>query len=131
MNFNPEIKPVLNKKELDEIKKAINEIQVSEAIENYIIELVFATRNLRSYGISDKADYVQYGVSPRAGIALHRASKALAFLKKRDYVLPEDIKELAPDIFNHRIILNYEAEADGVTTQDITASILQKVAIPL
>ena len=131
VNFNPEIKPVLNKKELDEIKKAINEIQVSEAIENYIIELVFATRNLRSYGISDKADYVQYGVSPRAGIALHRASKALAFLKKRDYVLPEDIKELAPDIFNHRIILNYEAEADGVTTQDITASILQKVAIPL
>lgn len=131
IDFNPEIKPVLDKKTLKEIKTMVNEVNISEAIENYIIELVFATRNPAAYGLSEKADYVLYGASPRAGLALHKAAKAMAFLKKRDYVLPEDIKELAPDIFNHRIILNYEAEADGVTANDITKAILQKVAITI
>ena len=91
--------------------------------------MVFATRNPEEYGLKEEAKYIQFGVSPRAGIALHQGAKALAFFDKRDYVLPEDIKALVMDVFNHRIILNYEAEADGITTRQIIESILRKVAI--
>jgi MoxR-like ATPase len=97
-------------------------------LERYIIELVFATRFPLDSGIKE-AKYIQYGVSPRATISLHKAAKALAFFDQRDYVLPEDIKAVVGDVFNHRIILNYEAEADGVQPREIIDSLLQKVAI--
>jgi MoxR-like ATPase len=93
------------------------------------VELVFATRNPEDYGLKEEARYIQYGVSPRAGIAIHKAAKALAFFDRRDYVLPEDIKAVVSDVFNHRIILNYEAEADGINTRQIVEAILKKVAI--
>jgi MoxR-like ATPase len=129
MEFVEDVKPVLSRKHILEIKHIINTISISEMLERYIVELVFATRNPEEYGLKDVAKYIQYGVSPRAGIALFQASKALAFFDKRDYVLPEDIKALVPDIFNHRIILNYEAEADGITSLQIIDAILKKVAI--
>lgn len=128
-DFKPQIKPVLNQKEVEEIKRHINNVTIAETIENYIVELVFATRNPEEYGLKDEAKYILFGVSPRAGISLYKAAKALAFFNKRNYVLPEDVKALVSDVFNHRIILNYEAEADGVNTREIVASILQKVAI--
>ncbi|MGL4630030.1 MAG: AAA family ATPase [Leadbetterella sp.] len=123
------LKSVLTKTEIQEIKKKVLEVNISEILERYIVELVFATRNPLEYGLKEEARYIQYGVSPRAGISLHKAAKAQAFFENRDYVLPEDIKALAADVFNHRIILNYEAEADGINTREIVSSILGKVSI--
>ena len=129
MNFDYEVQPVLGKEDLVAIRNEINGITISETLERYIIELVFATRKPMDYNLRDEARYIQYGVSPRASINLNLAAKALAYFDRRDYVLPEDIKEVAPDVFNHRIMLNYEAEADGVTTLQVIDSILRKVAI--
>jgi MoxR-like ATPase len=123
------VKQVLTKEDINEIKEIISKVSISDMLERYIVELVFASRNPEEYGLKEEARYIQYGVSPRAGIALYKAAKVLAFFDKRDYVLPEDIKELVPDVFNHRIILNYEAEADGVNTREIVTNILNKVAI--
>jgi MoxR-like ATPase len=129
MNFDYEVQPVLGKEDLAAIRNEINGIAISETLERYIIELVFATRKPMDYGLRDEARYIQFGVSPRASINLNLAAKAMAYFDRRDYVLPEDIKEVAPDVFNHRIMLNYEAEADGVTTLQVIDSILRKVAI--
>ncbi len=129
MNFDYEVQPVLGKEELVAIRNEINGVTISETLERYIIELVFATRRPMEYNLRDEARYIQFGVSPRASINLNLAAKALAYFDRRDYVLPEDIKEVAPDVFNHRIMLNYEAEADGVTTLQVIDSILRKVAI--
>jgi MoxR-like ATPase len=129
MNFDYEVQPVLGKEELVAIRDEINGITISETLERYIIELVFATRRPLEYSLRDEARYIQFGVSPRASINLNLAAKALAYFDRRDYVLPEDIKEVAPDVFNHRIMLNYEAEADGITTLQVIDSILRKVAI--
>jgi MoxR-like ATPase len=129
MDFNYEPKTVLNAEDIAKIRKEINEITISETLEKYIIELVFATRNPAEYGLTQEAGYIQFGASPRASIQLNLAAKVMAYLEGRDYVLPEDIKEMAPDILNHRIILNYVAEADNITTLQIIQSILSSVAI--
>lgn len=129
MNFDYEVQPMLDKDDISAIRNEINKINISDTLERYIIELVFATRRPLDYNLRDEARYIQYGVSPRASIHLNLAAKALAYFDQRDYVLPEDIKEMAPDVFNHRLILNYEAEADGVTTLQVIDSILKKVAI--
>jgi MoxR-like ATPase len=129
MDFNYEPKTVLNAEDIAKIRKEINEITISETLEKYIIELVFATRNPVEYGLTQEAGYIQFGASPRASIQLNLAAKVMAYLEGRDYVLPEDIKEMAPDILNHRIILNYVAEADNITTLQIIQSILSSVAI--
>jgi MoxR-like ATPase len=129
MDFKENVQSVLGKNDILEIKKIINAITISDMLERYIVELVFATRNPEDYGLKEEARYIQYGVSPRAGIAIHKAAKALAFFDRRDYVLPEDIKAVVSDVFNHRIILNYEAEADGINTRQIVEAILKKVAI--
>jgi MoxR-like ATPase len=129
MDFNYDPKTVLNAEDIAKIRKEINEITISETLEKYIIELVFATRNPAEYGLTQEAGYIQFGASPRASIQLNLAAKVMAYLEGRDYVLPEDIKEMAPDILNHRIILNYVAEADNITTLQIIQSILSSVAI--
>jgi MoxR-like ATPase len=129
MSFAYEAKPVFNKEDLFAVKNHINKINISESLEKYIVELVFATRKPKDYGLNDESNYIQYGASPRASIHLNLGAKALAFLNGRDYVLPEDIKEIASDVLNHRIILNYEAEADGVSSKQIIDSILRKVNI--
>ena len=129
MNFNYEVQPIIDTDDIMAIRDEINNINISETLEQYIIELVFATRRPLEYALRDEARYIQYGVSPRASINLNLAAKALAYFDQRDYVLPEDIKEVVPDVFNHRLMLNYEAEADGVTPLQIIDSILRKVAI--
>lgn len=129
LNFNYQVRAMLNKEEIFAIRNEVNKVTISETLEKYIIELVFATRRPLDYNLKEEARYIQFGVSPRATIYLNLAAKALAFLEGRDYVLPEDIKELAPDIMNHRILVNYEAEADGVHSSAIIESILRKVAI--
>ncbi|MFB0907488.1 MAG: MoxR-like ATPase [Spirosomataceae bacterium] len=129
MDYEYEPQQVIDKEDIFAIRSRINQVTISEMLEKYIIELVFATRNPLEFGLKEEAHYIQYGVSPRASISLYNAAKALAFFDERDYVLPEDIKAVVADVFNHRLLLNYEAEADGVTTRDIIQNILKNVAI--
>lgn len=129
MTFDAQVQTVLTKEDVFQIRNEINAVKISESLEKYIIELVFASRTPKDYKLLDEANYIMYGASPRASINLNLAAKAIAFLDDREYVLPEDIKEIAQDVLNHRIILNYEAEADGVKTQDIIDAILHKVPI--
>jgi MoxR-like ATPase len=129
MNYRVDLKTVLTKHDIFAIKDQINNVTITESLERYIIELVFATRTPKDYGLHDEARYVQYGASTRASINMNLAAKATAFFNERDYVLPEDIKEVAYDILGHRILLNYEAEAEGVTTRQIIDSILGKINI--
>ncbi|NQW76243.1 MAG: MoxR family ATPase [Cytophagales bacterium] len=129
MDFTYEPKAILTFDDIQSIRKEINKITISETLEKYIIELIFATRNPADYGLTKEADYIQFGASPRASIHLNLAAKVMAYLEGRDYVLPEDIKEMTPDVLNHRIILTYEAEADNISTLQIIQTILSSVAI--
>ena len=129
LNFNSNVKTILSKRDISSTQNEINKISVSESIENYIIEIVFATRNPSLVKLDDLTNYISFGASPRASINLSLAAKANAFFNNRDYVIPDDIKEIAYDVLNHRIILNYEAEAEGITSQEIIKKILDRVEI--
>lgn len=129
MQFDYNVGTVLSKEDIFGIRDQINRVKISESLERYIIELVYATRKPLDYKLNREAQYIQFGASPRASINLNLASKAMAYIDGRDYVLPEDIKEVAPDVMNHRIILNYEAEADNVRTGEVVKAILSKVPI--
>jgi MoxR-like ATPase len=129
MQYAPEVSPMLSKQDIFDIRDQINAVKMAEPLEHYIIELVFATRFPAKYGLKEEAKYILFGVSPRASINLNLAAKAVAFMDGRDYVLPEDIKEIAEDVLNHRILLNYEAEADNVSTRSMVKTLLEKVPI--
>ncbi len=129
MKFDFTVNPLLTKEDIFNIRDEVNKVKISESLEQYIIELVWATRKPLEYKLNEQAPYIQFGASPRASINLNLAAKAAAYMEGRDYVLPEDIKEVALDVMNHRIILNYEAEADNVKTADIIKAILGKVPI--
>jgi MoxR-like ATPase len=129
MQFDFTVNAVLTKEDIFSIREEVNRVKISESLEKYIIELVSASRYPKEYKLDHEGQYIQFGASPRASINLNLACKAAAYLEGRDYVLPEDIKEVAPDVMNHRIILNYEAEADNVKTTDIIRAILSKVPI--
>lgn len=129
MQFSYEVNPVLTKEDIFAIRQQVNSVKISESLEKYIIELVAATRKPKEYKLDHEAQYIQFGASPRASINLNLASRAIAYLNGREFVLPEDIKEVALDVLNHRIILNYEAEADNVKTSDIIKVLLTKVPI--
>lgn len=129
MQFDYKVNTVLTKEDIFEIRQEVNKVKMSESLERYIIELVSSTRRPKEYKLDHEAQYIQFGASPRASINLNLASKAIAYFEGRDYVLPEDIKEVALDVMNHRILLNYEAEADNVKTSDIIKVILNKVPI--
>src|SRR6478735_2239618 len=129
MKFDFTVNTVLSKEDIFSIRDQVNKVKISESLERYIIELVYATRKPLEYKLNEQAQYIQFGASPRASINLNLGAKALAYMQGRDYVLPEDIKEVALDVMNHRIILNYEAEADNVKTADIIKVILNKIPI--
>ena len=129
LSFEGDVKTILTKEDIFSIRNEINQVSISESLEKYIIELVFATRDPLRFKLEKEASYILFGASPRASINLNLAAKAIAYFNNRDYVLPEDIKEIAQDVLNHRILLNYEAEADGVKTSDIIQSILSRVPI--
>lgn len=129
MQYSSEVRPILSKQDIFDIRNEINAVNIAESLEHYIIELVFATRFPQQYGLRDEAKYIMFGVSPRASINLNLAAKAVAFMDGRDYVLPEDIKEIAEDVLNHRLLLNYEAEADNVSTRSLVKTLLDKVPI--
>lgn len=129
MKFDFTVNALLTKEDIYDIRDQVNKVKISDSLERYIIELVFATRKPLEYKLNDIAPYIQFGASPRASINLNLAAKAAAYMEGRDYVLPEDIKEVALDVMNHRILLNYEAEADNVKTNEIIKAILNKVPI--
>ena len=129
MSFDDSVDAVLSIEDIFAIRDEINQVTISESLERYIIEMVYASRHPLEYGLKDEAQYIQFGASPRASINLNKAAKCVAYFDDRDYVLPEDIKEVAIEVMNHRIILNYEAEADDVITADIIKAILLKIPI--
>jgi len=125
-----EVKPVLQAQDIFAIRGLIDQIDLAERLERYILDLVMATRYPQQYGLGRFADFVEFGVSPRATIALNLAARAHAFLQQRPYVLPEDIKAVAPDVLNHRLILSYEAAAERVTARSCVDHLLRTVPIP-
>ena len=125
-----EIKAVINEDDLNIIKQAIKDVHVDAEVETYMIELVNATRNPAEYGLEDIADYIQFGASPRVSIDIFKAVKAMAYLRGKDFVTPVDVAYIAKEIMRHRIVLSYEAEAEGITTDEIIQKVLETVAIP-
>lgn len=111
-------------------RAVIDEIYMDEKIRDYIVDIVFATRQPDKYGLADLKNMIQFGASPRATISLALAAKAHAFMEGRGYVVPQDIKDLAPDILRHRIIVTYEAEAENINSEFIIGKVLNKVAVP-
>jgi MoxR-like ATPase len=126
----PVTKPVVDIKKLNSLRDFIYKIHADEKIRDYIIDIVFATRKPSDYGIKDLDVYIRYGASPRASIYLFEAARAHAFLQRRGFVIPEDVKAAVYDILRHRIILSYEAEAEGVKEEDIIRDILEAIEIP-
>ena len=125
-----EIEAVVDADDLSEIKKAIKEVHVDAQVEEYMIELVNATRNPSEYGLDELKDFIQFGASPRVSIDMFKAVKAMAFMRGKDFVTPVDVAYIAKELMRHRIVLTYEAEAEGVTTDEIIQKVLETVAIP-
>ncbi|MDF9829588.1 MoxR family ATPase [Parabacteroides sp. PF5-6] len=126
----PEIKPVLTKKEILEAREVVREVYLDEKIERYIVDIVFATRFPQEYGMPNLSNMISFGASPRASINLALAARAYAFIKRRGYVIPEDIRAVCHDVMRHRIGLSYEAEANNLTSDEVVSEILNKVEVP-
>lgn len=129
-NEKVEIKPIISPKDIIKARSVVDEIYIDEKIDKYIVDLVFATRNPEEYGLEDLKDLIQFGGSPRASINLRKAAKAHAFLRRRGYVTPEDVRSIGMDVLRHRIIVTYEAEAEEVTPEDIVRKILNRIEVP-
>ena len=125
-----EVSAVVSPERILEIRKVINQIYMDEKIEKYIVDIVFATRTPKDYGLKELTDLIEYGASPRASIYLALAAKAYAFIQRRGYVTPQDIKSIGPDVLRHRIIPSYEAEAEDKTSEDIIKKIFDEVEVP-
>ena len=128
--IKPEIKPILKKEEIMEARKVVREVYLDEKIERYIVDIVFATRFPQEHGLANLANMISFGASPRASISLASAARAYAFIKRRGYVIPEDIRAVCHDVLRHRIGLSYEAEANNLTTEEVISEILNKVEVP-
>ncbi len=126
----PTANKVLSKDAVINARNVVKQVYMDEKIEQYVIDIVFATRNPEKYGLEKLKDLISFGASPRASINLAIASKAYAFIKRRGYVIPEDVRALCHDVLRHRIGLTYEAEAENITTEDIINDILNAVEIP-
>ena len=126
----PTVNKELSKEAIINARNIVKQVYMDEKIEQYIIDIVFATRNPEKYGLEKLKDLISFGASPRASINLAIASKAYAFIKRRGYVIPEDVRALCYDVLRHRIGLTYEAEAENISSEDIIKDILNTVEIP-
>ena len=132
-NINGEkfnVKPILKADEIIEARKVVRQVYLDEKIEKYIVDIVFATRYLEKYDLKELKDMIGFGGSPRASINLALAARSYAFIKRRGYVIPEDVRAVAHDVLRHRIGLTYEAEASNMTSDEIVSKILNKVEVP-
>jgi MoxR-like ATPase len=123
------VRPIVDLAEVAAARRVVNGIYVDDRVKDYVVDLVSATRRPESYGLPI-APYIQYGASPRATINLTLAAKALAFIHGRGYVTPLDVKTLAPDVLRHRIAVTYEAEAEGITSEQLVARVLETLPVP-
>lgn len=126
----PKPNKVITTDDIVRAREIVNEVYMDEKIERYIIDIIFATRNSEEYNLESIKSLISYGGSPRASISLARAAKAYAFLRRRGYVIPEDVRAVAYDVLRHRIGLTYEAEAENISTEDIITEILNVVEVP-
>ena len=124
------VKAVVSPIDIINARNAVKEVYVDEKIEKYIVEIVFATREPEKYGLEDLKDLINFGASPRASIYLTLAAKAHAFLQRRGYVTPEDVRSIGMDVLRHRIILSYEAEAEEIGTEDVIRKVLNRIEVP-
>ena len=129
-NTFPTPSQLLNPEDIIKARKTVLDVYMDEKIEKYILDIVFATRNPQNYNLSKFTDLISYGGSPRASINLALASKAYAFIKRRGYVIPEDVRAVCNDVMRHRVGLTYEAEAENITSEEIIAEILNTVEVP-
>ena len=122
--------PILKPEDILKARKVVREVYMDEKIENYITDIIFATRYPEQYGLGRLKDMISYGASPRGSINLAMAAKAYAFMRRRGYVIPEDVRAIAMDVLRHRIGLTYEAEAENVTSEEMVNEILNRVDVP-
>lgn len=126
----PKVTPVCKAEEIVKAREIVNQVYIDEKIEQYIADIVFASRYPERYGLKELKDMITFGGSPRASINLARAARAYAFIKHRGYVVPEDVRAVAHDVMRHRIGLSYEAEAANMTSEEIVSKIINKVEVP-
>nr|WP_321357797.1 MoxR family ATPase [uncultured Draconibacterium sp.] len=126
----PETTTILKPEDIIKARNVVKDVYMDEKIQKYIVDIVFATREPNEYKLEKYADMIAYGASPRAGISLAQAAKAFAFIKRRGYVIPEDVRAVCPDVLRHRIGLSYEAEANNITQEEIITDILNQVEVP-
>jgi MoxR-like ATPase len=124
------IRPVLRAEDIIEARKVVRQVYLDEKIERYIVDIVFATRYPEKYDLKELKEMIGFGGSPRASINLALAARAYAFIKRRGYVIPEDVRAVAHDVLRHRIGLTYEAEANNISSDEIISKILNKVEVP-
>ena len=125
-----ETQPVIEPKQLLRARELVRKVYIDDKLKQYIVNIVFATREPRSFGLTQLEDFIMYGASPRASIYLNMAARAHAFMNHRGYVTPEDIKSIGMDVLRHRVILTYEAEAEEVTSEDVVQKIFDAVDVP-
>ena len=126
----PKASPVMKPEDIVRARSVVRDVYMDEKIERYIVDIVYATRTPDDYGLGKLANLISYGASPRASISLSMASKAYAFIKRRGYVIPEDVRAVCNEVLRHRIGLTYEAEAENVTTENIISEIINAVEVP-
>lgn len=126
----PAINPVISTEEILRARKLVHDVYVDEKIEKYILDIVFATRNPKEYGLDELTDLISYGGSPRATINLALGARAMAFIRRRGYVIPEDVRSICMDVLRHRIAVTYEAEAEDITSETIISKILNQIEVP-
>ena len=125
-----EITKVAGKPEIEQMQKAVHDIHVDDAVQRYMLKLIFATRFPEEYGLGEMKEYIEFGASPRASIDLYKASRAVAMMRGNDFVTPVDVAQVLHDVLRHRIILNYKAEAANITADDLIREIQKQVKAP-
>jgi MoxR-like ATPase len=126
----PTVSPIADAAQLATAREIISQVYIDDKIKDYIVDVIAATRDPAAYGLKELADLIQYGASPRASIFLNMAARAHAFIKRRGYVTPEDIKAVGADVLRHRVVLTYEAEAEDVTSEDVVRRLFEHVEVP-
>ncbi len=126
----PKADAVVKPEDIIRARQVVRDVYMDEKIERYIVDIVYATRTPEEYGLKELKDLISYGASPRASISLAAAAKAYAFIKRRGYVIPEDVRAVCNEVLRHRIGLTYEAEAENVTTEEIIEKVINAVIVP-
>jgi len=126
----PVARPIVKLDAVERARKTVDMVYVDDKVKDYIVQVVYATREPEKAGLKELKEYIEYGASPRASIALNQAARAHAFLKHRGFVVPEDIKAVGYDVLRHRISLSYEAEAEEFTTERVIQRVFEKIEVP-